>query len=79
MCYNPNTSTWLVTCGNSGFYKSTDGGSTWTLLFAASDSAGYGCTYNSSLNLYVISGISTAAMLKYGAKIDFNGNFGQIT
>ena len=59
MCYNPNTSTWLVTCGNSGFYKSTDGGSTWTLLFAASASTGYGCTYNSNLNLYVISGNST--------------------
>ena len=61
MCYNSNT--WLVVCGNSGFYKSADGGSTWTLLFSATDIAGYACTYKSNLNLYVISGASTGTKI----------------
>lgn len=62
MCYNSNTSTWLVVCGSSGFYKSTDGGSTWVSVnvgATATDPQGYGCTYNTTLNLYCISGVST--------------------
>ena len=46
-----HTNTWLVLCGNSGLYKSTDGGSTWVLLLSYADFAGGACTYNSTLNL----------------------------
>ena len=56
MCYNTNTSTWLASCGNSGLYKSPDGGITWDLLLVYATFSVDGCCFSYAMGLYFIAG-----------------------